>query len=51
MYIPLQDLPKFIQMWIFGLKIYHLATMRPYLVEPEVASRNGFSRVADFRRS
>jgi hypothetical protein len=24
----LQDLPKFTQIWIFGLKIYHLATLR-----------------------
>jgi hypothetical protein len=23
----LQDLPKFTQIWIFGLKIYHLATL------------------------
>jgi hypothetical protein len=22
-----QDLPKFTQIWIFGLKIYHLATL------------------------
>jgi hypothetical protein len=23
----LQDLPKFTQIWIFGLEIYHLATL------------------------
>jgi hypothetical protein len=27
MYIPLQDPPKFTPIWIFGLKIYHLATL------------------------
>jgi hypothetical protein len=26
-HIPLQDLPKFTQIWIFGLKINHLATL------------------------
>jgi hypothetical protein len=25
--ISLQDIPKFTQIWIFGLKIYHLATL------------------------
>jgi hypothetical protein len=27
-HLPLQDPPKFIQIWIFGLKICHLATLR-----------------------
>jgi hypothetical protein len=26
-HLPLQDLPKFTQTWIYGLKIYHLATL------------------------
>jgi hypothetical protein len=26
-HIPFQDLPKLTLMWIFGLKIYHLATL------------------------
>jgi hypothetical protein len=26
-HLPLQDPPKFTQIWIFGLKIYHLATL------------------------
>jgi hypothetical protein len=26
-HLPLQDPPKFTQTWIFGLKIYHLATL------------------------
>jgi hypothetical protein len=26
-HLPLQDPPKFIQIWIFGLKINHLATL------------------------
>jgi hypothetical protein len=26
-HLPLQDLPKFTQIGIFGLKIYHLATL------------------------
>jgi hypothetical protein len=27
-HLPLQDLPKFTQIWIFGLKICHLARLR-----------------------
>jgi hypothetical protein len=27
LHLPLQDLPKFIQIWIYGLKIYHPATL------------------------
>jgi hypothetical protein len=26
-HLPLQDPPKFTQIWIFGLKVYHLATL------------------------
>jgi hypothetical protein len=26
-HLPLQDPPKFAQIWIFGLKIYHLAAL------------------------
>jgi hypothetical protein len=26
-HLALQDLPKFTQIWIFGLKIYHLAAL------------------------
>jgi hypothetical protein len=27
-HLPLQDSPKLAKIWIFGLKIYHLATLR-----------------------
>jgi hypothetical protein len=34
-HLPLQDPPKFTQIWIFGLKIYHLATL--YVGAPEAS--------------
>jgi hypothetical protein len=38
-HLPLQDPPKFTQIWIFGLKANHLATLvaRWFIFKPKIA--------------
>jgi hypothetical protein len=42
-HLPLQDTPKFTQMVIFGLKIYHLATMH-------IGSDYSLHRLSEYNR-
>jgi hypothetical protein len=48
-HLPLQDLTKFTQIGIFGLKIYHLATLASTIRSFQGAKKSSFTKTANFR--
>jgi hypothetical protein len=48
--LPLQDIPKFTQIGIFGLQMYHLATLRVslFLIDKEICLSSRVTRLDVF---